>query len=67
MLVIAQVKGITEHTAQDSSMGMSPGEKYLKCQVEKVDHMVNFTSHIIGQKKDADTLDYSFTDYVITK
>ena len=46
MMVIAQVSSIREHTwdpSQGGNLGLKPGESYFKCQVEKVEHIVNFT------------------------
>ena len=65
MFVIAQVSAITPHTFNsqtDSNLGLNEGDKFFKCSVSKVDHIINFTSHILN-KRDEMPMDYSFTDY----
>jgi hypothetical protein len=70
MFVIAQVSEISAHLAQPGNSGcekygLVEGEVYHKCTVEKVEHIVNFTSHVLNKpKKDGESVDYSFTDYV---
>ena len=66
MLVIAQVGEINTHQATPGSsgllkLGLQENEQYFKCRVDKVEHIVNFTSQILNK---TDAVDYSFTDYV---
>lgn len=65
MFVVAQVKQITQHVSDGctkENMFIPEGKTFFKCQIEKVEHIVNFTSQIINKKKE--DIDYSFTDYV---
>jgi hypothetical protein len=70
MFVIAQVSQISGHSAQPGNSGcdkygLLPGDIYFKCKIEKVEHIVNFTAHIVNKpKKEGEAVDYSFTDYV---
>ena len=52
----AQVESISEHVASSSAddygikmLGLQPGEAYARCRVSKVDHIVNYTSRILGK------------------
>lgn len=42
-------------------MGLKAGTSYFKCQIEKVEHILNFTSQILNKHEE---VDYSFTDYI---
>ena len=70
MFVIAQVSQVSAHLAETGNsgcdkFGLCQGDVYYKCKIEKVEHIVNFTSHIVKKnKKDGEAIDYSFTDYV---
>jgi hypothetical protein len=63
VMVVAQVKSISEHSTSEK-MGLKNGETYYKCQVEKVEHIFNFTSVLLNKQTDDGLVDYSFTDYV---
>ena len=70
MHVIAQVSEITEHVATKGDygcvkLGLQEGQRYSRCKVCRVDHIVNFTSRILGkQPGQGEENDYSFTDYI---
>ena len=70
MFVIAQVSQISAHLAEPGNSGcdkygLLEGETYYKCKIEKVEHIVNFTQHILNKpKKEGENVDYSFTDYI---
>ena len=61
---------MTAHLAQQGTSGvekygLAEGDTYFKCKIDKVEHIVNFTSHILNkQPKEGEPVDYSFTDYV---
>ena len=69
MHLIAQVSEIQEHTATFDQYGckvlkLPEGTKYSTCKVHKVDHIVNFTTRILGNRSENSFNDYSFTDYI---
>jgi len=50
VIVIAQVKSISEHESNElGAMGLNKGEIYFKCQVERVEHIFNFTSSLLNK------------------
>ena len=70
MHVIAQVSQISQHVATKGDygcvkLGLQEGQRYSRCKVRRVDHIVNFTSRILGkQPGQGEENDYSFTDYI---
>ena len=69
MHVIAQVSQITQHVATKDDygcvkLGLQEGQRYSRCKVCRVDHIVNFTSRILGKQPGNGENDYSFTDYI---
>ena len=70
MHVIAQVSQISQHVATKGDygcvkLGLQEGQRYSRCKVCRVDHIVNFTSRILGkQPGQGEENDYSFTDYI---
>lgn len=64
MFVVAQVRHISEHVSSGDpkhDMGLKEGTSYFKCQIEKVEHILNFTANILNKNKHED---YTFTDYI---
>lgn len=65
MNVIAQVETIQEHVAAEGEfgcrvLGLNAGDVYARVKVNKVDHIVNFTTRILRSEEK----DYSYTDYI---